>query len=329
MRRIVLFCSLVILMFVNVLYAHAETFEIPLDDSYVEGVIVPLATEKISAEENEVQVYSFHLEEPGNIDLHFISHVNNMRFQIKDIDENVIEDDHIRSEYSPKDYKLTLDVGTYTLHIIKIAPTGLMGVRVSDDNIGDYKFKMKYSSILNDKQENNVDGQISYGKTYEGFFQSRNNSDTVEKSLGLQVTQNGTYMFQISSDMTLNYLIRDADENVIGRGTSYADGNSTQEFALTSGVFDIVCSTSEAGSYQVHVEPKEIGGSDEGDEASSQEDTGRDSERDGEKSSIIEKIGSVITNDVFPSTVGGQIVIEMFVAVIGGLILFWITGKKD
>lgn len=211
MKRIVLFCSLAILMFVSVLYAHAETFEIPLDDSYVEGVIVPLATEKMSAEENEVQVYSFHLEEPGNIDLHFISHVNNMRFQ---------------------------------------------------------------------------------------------------------------YMFQISSDMTLNYLIRDADENVIGRGTSYADGNSKQEFALTSGVFDIVCSTSEAGNYQIHVEPKEIEGRDLGDEASPQEDTGRDSERDDEKSIIIEKIGSVITNDVFPSTVGGQIVIGIFVAVIGGLILF-------
>lgn len=327
MKRIVPFCSWLILIFVNVLYVHAENFEIPLEDSYVEGVIAPLETEKMSAEENEIQVYSFQLEEPGKIDLHFISHVNNMRFQIKDIDENVIEDDYIRSEYSPKDYKLTLDAGTYTLHIIKIAPTGLMGVQVSDDNIGDYKFKMKYSSILNDKQENNADGQISYGKTYEGFFQSRNNSDTVEKNLELQVTQNGTYMFQISSDMTLDYLIRDADENVIGRGTSYADGNSTQEFALTSGVFDIVCSTSEAGSYQIHVELKEIEESDEGDEASPQKDTGKDSESDDEKSNIIEKIGSVITNDVFPSTVGGQIAIGIIVTVVGGLIVYLFTKK--
>lgn len=325
MKRIFPFCSLLILIFVNVLYVHAENFEIPLDDSYVEGVIAPLETEKMSAEENEIKVYSFQLEEPGKIDLHFISHVNNMRFQIKDIDENVIEDDYIRSEYSPKDYKLTLDAGTYTLHIIKIAPTGLMGVQVSDDNIGDYKFKMKYSSILN--QEKNADGQISYGKTYEGFFQSRNNSDTVEKNLGLRVTQNGTYMFQISSDMTLDYLIRDADENVIGKGTSYADGNSTQEFALTSGVFDIVCSTSEAGSYQIHVEPKEIEGSDEGDGASPQKDTGRDVESDDEKSNIIEKLGSVIANDFIPSTVGGQIAIEIIVTVVGGLICYLFTKK--
>lgn len=329
MKRIVPFCSLLILIFINVLYVHAENFEIPLDDSYVEGVIAPLETEKISAEENEIQIYSFQLEEPGKIELHFISHVNNMRFQIKDIDENVIEDDYIRSEYSPKDYTLTLDAGTYTLHIIKIAPTGLLGVQVSDDNIGDYKFKMKYSSILNNKQENNADGQISNGNTYEGFFQSRNNPNTAEKNIELQVNQNGTYMFQISSDMTLDYLIRDTDENVIGRGTSYADANSTQEIALTSGVFYIVCSTNEAGSYQIHIEPKETKGGDERDEISSQEDTGRDSESDDEKNNIIAKIGSVITNDVFPSTVGGQIAIGIIVTVVGGFILYLFTKKKN
>lgn len=326
MKRIVLLCSLLILLCVNVLYVRAETIEIPLDDSYVEGVITPLETEKMSAEENEIQVYSFRLEEPGKIVLHFISHVNSMRFQIKDIDENVIEDDYIRSEYSPKDYELTLNTGTYTLHIIKIAPTGLMGVQVSEDNIGDYKFKMKYSPILNDKQKNNADGQISYGETYQGFFQSRNNSDTVEKSLEVVLTQNGTYVFQISSDMTLDYLIRDADENIIGRGTSYADGNSKQEFDLTSGSYNVVCSTSEAGSYQINIEPKEIEVVNEED-AAQQEGTGKDSDKDGEKNGIIEKIGSIIMNNTFPSTVVGAILIGIIVSVLGGLILHWLTEK--
>lgn len=324
MKRIVLLGSLFILLFVNVLYVRAETMEIPLDDSYVEGVITPLETEKMSAEENEIQVYSFQLEEPGKIVLHFISHVNSMRFQIKDIDENVIEDDYIRSEYSPKDYELTLNTGTYTLHIIKIAPTGLMGVQVSEDNVGDYKFKMNYSPILNDKQKNKADRQISYGETHEGFFQSRNNSDTVEKSLELIIDKNGTYVFQISSDMNLDYLIRDIDENIIGRGTSYADGNSKQEFELTSGSYTFVCSTSEAGSYQINIELKKIEVDNE-EIAAQQEDAGEVSERDGEKNGIIEKIGSILMNNTFPSTVVGVILLGIIVAVVGGLILYLIT----
>lgn len=322
MRRIVLFCSLVILMFVNVLYAHAETFEIPLDDSYVEGVIVPLATEKMSAEENEVQVYSFHLEEPGNIDLHFISHVNNMRFQIKDIDENVIEDDYIRSEYSPKDYKITLDVGTYTLHIIKIAPTGLMGVRVSEDNVGDYKFKMKYSPVIDLNNESHVEGRISLGQTYGGFFQSRNDNNTVEKMHELNIPEDGTYILTISSDMALNYSIKDIDENVIGSGSSYVDANSNQEVVLLSGIYNIVCNTSQAGSYQILVQAKDSGVSNEEDSPVSQEEqeleeNGKDKE-DREKSSILEMIFS-------PATFFGAIL----VGVISGVIVALITKNRN
>lgn len=326
MKKMILFCSLFVLLLAIVSFIRAEAFEIPLDDTYVEGVITPLETEKISAEENEIQVYSFQLEEPGKIALHFISHVNSMRFQIKDIDENVIEDDYIRSEYSPKDYELILNTGTYTLHIIKIAPTGLMGVQVSEDNVGSYKFKMKYSPILSDKQKNDIDAQSSYGEIYEDFFQSRNNSNAVEKSLKLKLEKNGTYVFQMSSDMTLNYLIKDVDENIIGRGTSYPGVNSRQEFALTSGSYNIVCSTSEAGSYQINIEPKEIEASDKKD-AVQQEDTGKDSERGGEKNGIIEKICNIFMNDTFSSTIGGTILLGIIVAVVGGGILYLLTKK--
>ena len=67
MKRIFLFCSLITLIFANRLCVYAEILEIPLDGSYVEGVITPLETEKMSGEENEIQVYSFCLEEPGKI----------------------------------------------------------------------------------------------------------------------------------------------------------------------------------------------------------------------------------------------------------------------
>lgn len=320
MKRIVLFCSLVSIILFNRLRVCAETLEISLDDSYVEGVITPLETERMSGEENEIQVYSFYIENPGKINLHFISHVNNMRFQIKDIDENIIEDDYIRSDNSPQDYMLTLDVGTYTLHIIKIAPTGLMGVQVSDDNVGDYKFKIEYFSIINDKNENNADGTVILGRNYEGFFQSRNNSDTVQKNHKFSVSENGTYAFTISSDMTLNYLIKDIDENVIGEGSSYNDSDSRQELALSSGTYDIICNTSEAGSYQIFIEEKVIESSNEKYSVFSQEEQKieEDEKNNTEKSGVIEKILS-------PSTFIGAIV----VGVISGVIVAFLTKERD
>lgn len=323
MKKIILFYSLLILLLINVLCVRAETIEIPLDDSYVEGVITPLEIEKMSAEENEIQVYSFQLEKPGMINFHLISHVNIMRFQIKDIDENVIEDDYIRSEYSPQDYELILNRGVYTLHIIKIAPTGLMGVKISEDNIGNYKFKMKYSPIFTDEQKDNADGQIFCGETYEGFFQSRNNSNMVEKSLELILEKKGTYVFQVSSDMALDYFIRDNDENIIGRGTSNADNNSKQEISLESGSYNVLCSTNEAGSYKIDIELEKIEVDNEED-TTQQENIGK-----GGKNNIIKKIINLMMNNTFPGTVVGQFLIGTIITVVGSLIVYLVTRKKD
>ena len=180
---------------------------------------------------------------------------------------------------------------------------------------------MKYSPIIKEKNENNANGKIILGQTYEGFFQSKNNNDAVQKNHELSVSENGTYTFAISSDMTLDYSIKDIDENVIGEGCLYADSNSKLEFVLTVGTYDIVCKTSEAGSYQLLVGEKEVEANKEEDNVISQDEQNvkeEDKVNNIDRSNIAEKIFS-------PSTFIGAIL----VTVIGGVIVSLITKNRN
>ena len=308
MKKIVCVYGVFVLLFFNVVFVHANTEKIPMNDTYVSGVITALSNEKTSGEENEVKRYSFQLEQPGKIDLHFISHINNMHIQIKDSDENIIEDDYITKEDSPKDYPLTLDQGTYTLHIIKIAPLGLFGAQVSEDNVGEYKFKMKYSPVLTEENENikEIDS-IALGKKYKGFFESKNDNDIAEQECQLQISKNGKYKFNLSSDMNVDYVIKDKDENVIGEGESGPDDESTEEYELSKGTYDVVFSSEDAGSHQVIVSADEV-------KENNEENEGEESEEN-KKETKSEK--SFFKTLLSPSTFIGALI----VTVVGGVII--------
>lgn len=260
MKKILCFCGILFLAFIDVFSVRAKMRQIPLDDSYVEGTIVALESESQSAEENEIERYSFQVDKPSTIELHFITHINNMRFQIKDIDENIIIDEYIRSEYSPYDYSMTLEAGVYTLHIIKIAPTGMLGVVLSDDNVGDYKFKMKSDYILKDETSGNMDRSdyVELGKTYIGYFASRNNSDYIDNEHKLRIGEQGEYTLSLKSDVRLSYSVRDKDENEVQSEYVYSDEIHTEELVLDSGEYTIIVSSDEVGKYEIDINPNEL-----------------------------------------------------------------------
>lgn len=295
-RQIILMIGMIFCLLFDVMIGQAEEENIPIDGTYVEGIITSLESETMSAEENEVYRYSFQLEEPGQIDLHFITRVNRMRFQIRDQDENIILDDYIEKEENPKDYSLVLSEGKYTIHIIKIAPTGGFGIQVSEDNVGEYKFKIEYEPFSSEKGD---EGIVSVNKNYESFFESKNNNDTVEKVHQLEVAEEGEYIFGVTSEMNMNFSFRDEEENIVVDGNSLGADMFKQEVRLLEGTYHIICDSSESGKYQLLVEKKK----DKVEEKKEDEAVAE------EKESWIDKIFS-------PSTFVGAILVGVIVAFI-------------
>lgn len=251
MKKLVTLFCIMLLLFMNVIMIHAKDSEIPLDDSYVEGVITTWKNEETAWKENEIKKYSFQLEKPGKIDLHFISHIDKVRFQIKDIDENIIKDDEILRDESPQDYSIILDKGIYTFHIIKLP--------YADENVGTYKFKINYTDILTEGQSYIGDSDtISAGKMYKGFFQSKNDGNSIENTSTLNIKTEGKYQFTFLSDMNMSYSIRDIDENEIDSGDIYANDKIEKELELNKGTYYLIRKTSESGEYQINIEGKEI-----------------------------------------------------------------------
>lgn len=310
MKKIItMFCIGVLLLF-NIEVINAKDAEIPLDNSYIEDVITTWKNEETSREENEIKKYSFQLEEPGKIDLHFISHIDKVRFQIKDIDENVIKDEYIYRSESPQDYSLVLDKGIYTLHIIKIP--------YADENVGTYKFKMNYTDILAEGQSYIGDlDTISAGKTYKGFFQSKDDDDSIENTSTLNIDAEGKYLFTFLSDMNMSYSIRDIDENEIDSGDIYANEKAESELELKKGTYYLIRKTSDSGEYQINIEGKDIIQDEEKDKDKEKSDNKDNTTEEGKKT-ILDKF-------ISPSTAVGALVIT----ILGGLVVAYFTKNKE
>ena len=347
MKYFVVILELTLLTLFNVSNIHADTIELPVDDSYVEGVIAPLETEHQSEEENEIQVYTFILERPEKVSLHFISHIKRMRIQIRDFDEYKIIDEILRADESPYDYNLVLEKGQYTLYIIKIAPMGAFGLALEEDNIGDYKLKINTSSLRFGTSNDDGDEQITVGNKYGDYFTSRDGTDTISKTIKMKKLKNGTYTFHFISDMAIEFEIININGDRVYNARLETDYNKTEEVYFDSGMYDIVCKTKEAGSFQIAINPgslqttvtkapykessalketetirensSEVVDFDEG--IMPQGDIETKSREDREERSILDVIISFFVNDTIVSTVIGYLVLGIIITVVGGLIL--------
>lgn len=295
---------------------YAYDGEIPLDNSYVEGVIT--LSELNGLEPNDtLRVYSFQLGEPGNIELHLITHAESMGMEIRDVDENIIEAGWIYSSSSPYDYKYILEQGQYTLQLLK---------GYDERCVGDYKFKIKFDPINTGmKMEDFQD--ISLYEVYTDYFTSKKDSSTVDKKYNFKITENGEYFLNVDSKINLSCTIRDSDENVLVEDYVYVDDKYNHSLTLPEGNYTLAVASSESGEFTFDIsgsgkESKEVNSNDPSPESESDSE---DAEK--ENSEQPEKEESFFDKHFSPSTFRGAILITVVGGVIVGLILHYL--KKD
>ncbi len=120
----------------------APTTVVYPNGKYNNGVISYLGED----EENKTvyHKYKIYLSEPTTLELHFISHVNNiMEIKMIDSDENVIRpfERRIRNDEEPFTESVTLDRGEYMFIVYKLSSSGRY------TNTGKYRFKFSKESF--------------------------------------------------------------------------------------------------------------------------------------------------------------------------------------
>ena len=234
-------------------FASAANDVIPLDGTYVKGVITTLETERISQETNTVRTLAFTLDKPGKIDLHFISHVPYMHFKLMNEDEVKILGERMWEHYSPYSYSTVLEPGTYLFDIIKEAPRGMMGTTLSDDNVGEYRFKINYTPFNTSQPTiNNTDhSYFEIGNEIKSYFSATNRETQIYQ---FNITSDGMYDLSIHSDIQLSYELRDSDENEIFSINIEPNTFNIDQFNFSTGAYLLKMDSFELGEYHFSIE---------------------------------------------------------------------------
>lgn len=129
---------------VSVLASHvAPTKTIKTDGTYYAGKITYI-NDNERKDRVPYHYFKFTLQQPTNLKLHFISHVDDrVDIELRDSDENIIRpfEANVYFDSSPFTKTVTLNKGEYTFTIFKIRS------RSRCSNTGDYKFKFESVEI--------------------------------------------------------------------------------------------------------------------------------------------------------------------------------------
>ena len=110
---------------------------VPTDGTYIEGTITPVEENSFSGE-SPAGLYPFTLSDAGLVQMHFITHTNQvLRIKVIDADENQLLDAWLDSMASPGDYSFYLDPGSYSVCVYSSYA----------DTSGDYRFFLKETPL--------------------------------------------------------------------------------------------------------------------------------------------------------------------------------------
>ena len=205
---------------------------VPTDGTYIEGTITPFEEGSLS-EERLAGLYPFTLSGAGLVQMHFITHTNQiLRIRVVDADENLLLDAWLDTMASPEDYSFYLDPGSYSVCVYTSYA----------DTSGDYRFFLK-ETPLHMPPENIVCDQ-----SYEGFFHSRSD-DTIHEQHTFRLTASAPISsVECSSDTGLELTVRDSNENVLY--SMITDNGRQEEVQLPPGEYLLmVQSYGTAGGY--------------------------------------------------------------------------------
>ena len=209
---------------------------VPTDGTYIEGTITPVEENSFSGE-SPAGLYPFTLSDAGLVQMHFITHANQvLRIKVIDADENQLLDAWLDSMASPGDYSFYLDPGSYSVCVYSSYA----------DTSGDYRFFLKETS-LHMPPENIVCDQ-----SYEGFFHS-SSDDTIHEQHSFRLTASAPISsIECSSTAGLELTIRDLNENVLY--SMITDNGRQEELQLPPGEYLLMVeSFGIAGEYSFYV----------------------------------------------------------------------------
>lgn len=209
---------------------------VPTDGTYIEGTITPVEESSFSGE-GLAGLYPFTLSRAGLVQMHFITHTNQvLRIKVIDADENQLLDAWLDSMASPGDYSFYLDPGSYSVCVY---------VSYADTS-GDYSFFLK-ETPLSMPPENIVCDQ-----SYKGFFHS-NSDDTIHEQHTFRLTASAPVSsIECSSTVGLELTIRDLNENILY--SMITDNGRQEELQLSPGEYLLMVeSFGTAGEYSFRV----------------------------------------------------------------------------
>ena len=209
---------------------------VPTDGTYIEGTITSVEENSFSGE-SPAGLYPFTLSDAGLVQMHFITHTNQvLRIKVIDADENQLLDAWLDSMASPGDYSFYLDPGSYSVCVYSSYA----------DTSGDYRFFLKETS-LHMPPENIVCDQ-----SYEGFFHS-SSDDTIHEQHTFRLTASAPISsIECSSTAGLELTIRDLNENVLY--SMITDNGRLEELQLPPGEYLLMVeSFGIAGEYSFRV----------------------------------------------------------------------------
>ncbi len=268
------------------------------DGNYIDGVIYSNSIE--GWDWTEIQTYKFSTVEPGDIDIHFITHTeNDIKIQVKDSDENVLKDDTVWRGSSPIDFHLSRPAGDYYIYILINSNT----------TEGDYRFKIDFAPHPISSSN------ITLGNEYKGLFESKAKSDQEIQQSGLYLEKKGEYVISLKSDMYIECNFKNEDEETLQTIRSYSDDPVKETIELPDGNIIVeFCSYGDPGFYNLTITPKDqpqIG--DQNHESGNEETQDNENEK-----GIISMLNKLLSPSTFFGYVVGGIIVGVAVAIFKG-----------
>ena len=208
----------IIILFPQSVFASSSIIDVNCDGNYIEGEVY--TTSENIWQWTEYQIYKYSLQEPGKVNIHFISHTNNaLAVQVKDSDEYILADQIVQKSNSPVDFPLYQREGEYYIYVL---------IEHSSTS-GDYKFKIDFTPKTTSSDI------IMIGETYKGLFASTTQSNEESQQVELSLEKEGEYIISLKSDMDLECNIKTQDEDIIQTFYSFEDGPFMDTIELPAG----------------------------------------------------------------------------------------------